>query len=197
MPLKNLKKKISYSLQFDEIKKHVDIPMPMIAEKMNVRSTPLMRKCRELKPYQNLKSLRFLIDNIEVYSYVVWLLYPNIFKYLKNNYVFNYSFSFVTMKLCRLCVAFFELWNRNKNYVSLVCYLKMVNGLKMFFFFYLCVCMMQFFMSNPIRFWFFDSFWSIFLIKLLEKQNNIDFVDGKCITQTTKNALKKSVTILK
>jgi len=71
MPLKNLKKKISYSLQFDEIKKHVDIPMPMIAEKMNVRSTPLMRKCRELKPYQNLKSLRFLIDNIEVYSYVV------------------------------------------------------------------------------------------------------------------------------
>ncbi|GAU44054.1 hypothetical protein TSUD_399520 [Trifolium subterraneum] len=64
-----IRKKRSCLLQFDEIKKHFDVPITMAAKKMNVGVTILKRRCRELKinrwPHRKLKSLMVLIDNLK------------------------------------------------------------------------------------------------------------------------------------
>jgi hypothetical protein len=65
-------KKRSSSLQYDDIKKHFDVPLTMAAKKMNVGVTLLKKRCRELNitrwPHRKLRSLMVLIDNLKVYS---------------------------------------------------------------------------------------------------------------------------------
>jgi len=65
-------RKRSSSLQYDDIKKHFDVPLTMAAKKMNVGVTHLKKRCRELNitrwPHRKLRSLMLLIDNLKVYS---------------------------------------------------------------------------------------------------------------------------------
>ncbi|KAK7317113.1 hypothetical protein RJT34_01080 [Clitoria ternatea] len=65
----NCKKKRSCSLDFDEIKKHFNVPITEAAKEMNVGLTLLKRRCRELNimrwPHRKLKSLQLIIDNVK------------------------------------------------------------------------------------------------------------------------------------
>ncbi|AES72521.1 putative transcription factor Nin-like family [Medicago truncatula] len=62
-------RKRSSSLQFDDIKKHFDVPITMAAKKLNVGVTFLKKRCRELNitrwPHRKLRSLMLLIDNLK------------------------------------------------------------------------------------------------------------------------------------
>jgi len=66
------KKKNSCALEFEEIKKHFDVPINEAAKQMNVGLTMLKTRCRELNimrwPHRKLKSLQLLIDNVKVMS---------------------------------------------------------------------------------------------------------------------------------
>jgi hypothetical protein len=79
-------RKRSISLQFDDIRKHFDVPLKMAAKKMNVGVTLLKNRCRELNitrwPHRKLRSLTVLIDNLKVYS-LCCLTSPHIVKYFK------------------------------------------------------------------------------------------------------------------
>jgi len=95
-------RKRSSSLQYDDIKKHFDVPITMAAKKMNVGVTNLKKRCRELNitrwPHRKLRSLTVLINNLKVYSSCCLAALPHIFKYMKNNIIFfclGYSFLFV------------------------------------------------------------------------------------------------------
>ncbi|KAL9312863.1 hypothetical protein ACSQ67_018315 [Phaseolus vulgaris] len=63
------KKKKPCALEFEEIKKHFDVPINEAAKQMNVGLTMLKRRCRELNimrwPHRKLKSLQLLIDNVK------------------------------------------------------------------------------------------------------------------------------------
>ncbi|RHN79921.1 putative transcription factor Nin-like family [Medicago truncatula] len=62
-------RKRSSSLQYDDIKKHFDVPITMAAEKMNVGVTLLKKRCRELNitrwSHRKLRSLMLLIENLK------------------------------------------------------------------------------------------------------------------------------------
>lgn len=85
------KKKRSSLLEFDDIKKHFNVPITLAAKRLNVGLTLLKRRCRELKitrwPHRKLKSLVLLIDNLKVYS-ILFCFMPHIFNFLKNNIIF-------------------------------------------------------------------------------------------------------------
>ncbi|KAK7350978.1 hypothetical protein VNO77_10083 [Canavalia gladiata] len=70
------KKKSNNALEFDEIKKHFDVPITEAAKEMNVGLTLLKRRCRELNimrwPHRKLKSLKLLIDNLK------WSMVPSV-----------------------------------------------------------------------------------------------------------------------
>ncbi|XP_022642692.1 protein RKD4 isoform X1 [Vigna radiata var. radiata] len=63
------KKKKPCALEFEEIKKHFDVPINEAAKQMNVGLTMLKRRCRELNimrwPHRKLKSLQLLIENVK------------------------------------------------------------------------------------------------------------------------------------
>ncbi|CAJ1974412.1 unnamed protein product [Sphenostylis stenocarpa] len=63
------KKKRPCALEFEEIKKHFDVPINEAAKQMNVGLTMLKKRCRELNimrwPHRKLKSLQLLIDNVK------------------------------------------------------------------------------------------------------------------------------------
>ncbi|RDX62556.1 Protein RKD4, partial [Mucuna pruriens] len=69
VPSGTRKKKKSSALEFDEIKKHFDVPITEAAKQMKVGLTLLKRRCRELNimrwPHRKLKSLTLLIDNVK------------------------------------------------------------------------------------------------------------------------------------
>lgn len=75
------------SLQYDEIKKHFDVPITLAAKRLNVGVTVLKKRCRELNitrwPHRKLKSLMLLIENLKVvvYSYPYVLCF--IFQWLE------------------------------------------------------------------------------------------------------------------
>ncbi|KAI5405542.1 protein RKD4 [Lathyrus oleraceus] len=56
-------------LEYDEIKKHFDVPITLAAKRLNIGLTLLKKRCRELKitrwPHRKLKSLTLLIDNLK------------------------------------------------------------------------------------------------------------------------------------
>ncbi|XP_058781446.1 protein RKD4 [Vicia villosa] len=56
-------------LQYDEIKKHFDVPITLAAKRLNVGLTVLKKRCRELNitrwPHRKLKSLMLLMDNLK------------------------------------------------------------------------------------------------------------------------------------
>ncbi|MED6155778.1 hypothetical protein PIB30_008362 [Stylosanthes scabra] len=62
-------KKKKNELEFDEIKKHFDLPITEAANKMNIGVTLLKRRCRELSinrwPHRKIKSLHLLIQNLK------------------------------------------------------------------------------------------------------------------------------------
>jgi len=68
----NIIRKRPSALQFDDIRKHFDVPMNLAAKKMNVCVTILKKRCRELKitrwPHRKLRSLTVLINSLKVYS---------------------------------------------------------------------------------------------------------------------------------
>ncbi|MED6211568.1 hypothetical protein PIB30_074986 [Stylosanthes scabra] len=62
-------KKKKNELDFDEIKKHFDLPITEAANKMNIGVTLLKRRCRELNinrwPHRKIRSLHLLIQNLK------------------------------------------------------------------------------------------------------------------------------------
>jgi len=96
-------RKRSSSLQFDDIRKHFDVPIAMAAKKMNVSVTHLKNRCRELNitrwPHRKLRSLTVLINNLKVYSSCC-LTTSHIVKYLK---ITNIIFVWITCTLDSIC----------------------------------------------------------------------------------------------
>lgn len=66
-----LRKNKTTSLEFNEIRRHFDVPITKAAKRMNVGLTLLKRRCRELNitrwPHRKIKSLKTLIYNVKVY----------------------------------------------------------------------------------------------------------------------------------
>ncbi|QHN93690.1 protein RKD4 [Arachis ipaensis] len=67
-PISTIKNKKS-ELEYDEIKKHFDLPITEAASKMNIGLTLLKRRCRELSikrwPHRKIKSLHLLIQTLK------------------------------------------------------------------------------------------------------------------------------------
>ncbi|CAI8598519.1 unnamed protein product [Vicia faba] len=65
----SLSRNKKFSLQYDEIKKHFDVPITLAAKRLNIGVTLLKKRCRELNitrwPHRKLKSLMLLMDNLK------------------------------------------------------------------------------------------------------------------------------------
>jgi len=92
----NITRKRSSSLQFDDIRKHFDVPLTMAAKKMNVSVTLLKKRCRELKitrwPHRKLRSLNVLINSLKVFFFV-WITHFYLYLKLKMAIILSLAIS--------------------------------------------------------------------------------------------------------
>ena len=110
------KKKKPCALEFEEIKKHFDVPINEAAKQMNVGLTMLKRRCRELNimrwPHRKLKSLQLLIDNVKVMYLVTFnehqlkqhSLFITLFP-MSLNYSSSKQFCFYLLRNCEFTIV--------------------------------------------------------------------------------------------